>query len=111
VVTDVGDSAWIVNATGRVTRPRNAQALAAACEELLDVGPTGRKTLGQAARNRVIELFSLPTVVAEYEVLYESMIASPATSKKRSDRTYRSVAKVYSDERVDGLLQNPDELG
>ena len=99
VVTDVGDSAWMVNATGRVTRPRDAQALAAACKELLDLGPAGRETLGQAARNRVVDLFSLSTVVAEYEALYETMIASAATSKKSSDRAYQSVGEMYSDEK------------
>lgn len=99
VVTDVGDSAWMVNATGRVTRPRDAQALALACEELLDLGPTGRKTLGLAARNRVVELFSLGTVVAEYEALYETMIASAATPTKSPNRAYQRVGEMYSDEK------------
>lgn len=75
VVTDVGDSAWMLSDTGRVVPPRNAKALAGACEELLALGPAGRKALGAAARNRVIDLFSLGTVVAQYEDLYESTVA------------------------------------
>jgi len=76
VVTDVGDSAWMLNKTGRVVPPRNAEALAAAVDELLELGSEGRKVLGAAARNRVIELFSLGKVVAEYESLYEETVAA-----------------------------------
>lgn len=99
VVTDVGDSAWILSGTGRVTPPRNAKALAAACEELLALGQAGRETLGLAARARVVELFSLATVVAEYEALYETMLATAAAAGKHSGRAYQPVAEMYSDEK------------
>ncbi len=82
VVTDVGDSAWILSGTGRVVRPRDAGALAAALNELLALGVEGRSTLGVAARARVVELFSLTTVVAEYEALYETMLAAAAPPVK-----------------------------
>lgn len=99
VVTDVGDSAWILGGTGRVTPPRDAKALAAACEELLALGRTGRETLGRAARARVVELFSLPIVVGEYEALYETMLATAAAAGKNSGRAYPAVSEVYSDEK------------
>jgi glycosyltransferase involved in cell wall biosynthesis len=99
VVTDVGDSAWILNGTGRVTPPRDAKALAAGCEELLALGREGRETLGQAARARVVELFSLSTVVAEYEALYEMMLATATAAGNNSGRTYQTVGEVYSDEK------------
>jgi glycosyltransferase involved in cell wall biosynthesis len=82
VVTDVGDSAWMLSDTGRVVPTRNATALAAACEELLQLGPAGRKALGLLARKRVIELFSLGTVVAEYESLYESAMGADCAPDK-----------------------------
>jgi glycosyltransferase involved in cell wall biosynthesis len=82
VVTDVGDSAWMLNSTGRVVPPRNSEALVAACVELLELGPSGREALGQAARNRVIELFSLDTVVSEYEVLYETTTVNAAQKNR-----------------------------
>ena len=75
VVTDVGDSSWMVNGTGRVVPPRDAGALASACIDLLEMGPEGRTSLGSAARNRVVGLFSLKTVVSEYEALYEKIVA------------------------------------
>jgi glycosyltransferase involved in cell wall biosynthesis len=99
VVTDVGDSAWILSGTGRVTPPRDAKELAAACEELLALGREGRETLGQAARARVVELFSLSTVVAEYEALYEMMLATATAAGNNSGRTYQTVSEVYSDEK------------
>jgi glycosyltransferase involved in cell wall biosynthesis len=98
VVTDVGDSAWMVTSTGRVTPPRDAKALAAACEELLELGPAGREVLGLKARSRVVELFSLSRVVAEYEALYETMLATDAAQSKGSDRAYHPVREMYSDE-------------
>ena len=75
VVTDVGDSAWIVGNTGRVVPPRNPEALANAWKELIDQGAEGREVLGKAARARIIEYFSIDSVVAQYESLYESAIA------------------------------------
>jgi glycosyltransferase involved in cell wall biosynthesis len=82
VVTDVGDLAWMLNSTGRVVAPRDPEALAAACEELLELGAAGREALGLASRNRVVELFSLATVVAEYEALYESTIETAGAGDK-----------------------------
>lgn len=84
VVTDVGDSAWMLSNTGRVVPPRDAKALAAACEELLELGAAGREALGLAGRNRVVEMFSLATVVAEYEDLYETTIEAAAPHDKRA---------------------------
>jgi glycosyltransferase involved in cell wall biosynthesis len=75
VVTDIGDSAWMVDSTGRVVPPRNPEALAKGWRELIELGRQERVNLGQAARARVIEHFSLDSVVAQYESLYESVIA------------------------------------
>jgi glycosyltransferase involved in cell wall biosynthesis len=76
VVTDVGDSAWIVGDTGRVVPPRNSEVLAQAWKELIDMGSEGREALGKAARARIMECFSLDSVVAQYEELYESLLAN-----------------------------------
>ncbi|MEG4320537.1 MULTISPECIES: glycosyltransferase [unclassified Microcoleus] len=74
VVTDVGDSAWIVSNTGRIVSPKNPKALADAWKELIKVGLEGRNALGKAARTRIIENFSLDSIVAQYEELYESVL-------------------------------------
>jgi glycosyltransferase involved in cell wall biosynthesis len=70
VVTDVGDSAWIVGDTGRVVPARNAEALAKGLADLIQMGTDRRRSLGQQARQRVIDHFSLDTVVRRYEQLY-----------------------------------------
>lgn len=73
VVTNVGASARIVGDTGRVVPPRDATALAAAWQELLDLGPAGRELLGLRARARVETHYGLDSVVRQYETLYERL--------------------------------------
>jgi len=74
VVTDVGDSAWIVGSTGKVVPRSDPVALAAAWKSLILIGRGERQALGILARQRVIEKFSLEPVVDQYEELYESLI-------------------------------------
>ena len=74
VVTDVGDSAWIVGNTGRVVPPQNSEALANAWSSLILLSREDRQVLGEAARSRIIESFSLDSVVSRYEQLYESVL-------------------------------------
>lgn len=74
VVTDVGDSGWIVGNTGIVVPPKEPKALADAWKDLIELNSEGRKALGQAARARIIEYFSLESVVTQYEALYENLI-------------------------------------
>jgi glycosyltransferase involved in cell wall biosynthesis len=75
VVTDVGDSAWLVADTGRVAPPRDVPALAAALDAMLALRPEARARLGADARARVAEHFSLARVVAQYHDLYASLAA------------------------------------
>jgi glycosyltransferase involved in cell wall biosynthesis len=69
-VTDVGDAALIVGDTGRVVPPRDPQALAAAWQELIEMGAEKRAELGTRARQRVEERFSFPAIASRYEALY-----------------------------------------
>lgn len=78
VVTDVGDSVEIVSDTGKVVPPKDPQALAAAWQELIDLGKEGREKLGIAARNRVIDRFSLDKIVDLYQQLWiQSLYSIP----------------------------------
>lgn len=74
VVTNVGDSAWIVGESGKVVPPSSSQTLAQAWQKLIELGAEGRRTLGQLARERIIHNFSLDSIVNQYEELYESLI-------------------------------------
>lgn len=70
VVTDVGDSSQIVGDTGLVIPPRNHFLLAEALSKMIDLGPDGRRILGQNARNRIDCNYDLPEIVKQYEDLY-----------------------------------------
>ncbi len=75
VVTDVGDSANIVGETGFVVPPRDPQALAKAWMNLLQISFDDRCRLGEKARNRIIDNFSLEKVIPMYEELYRELCA------------------------------------
>ena len=81
VVTDVGDSAIIVAQTGMVVPIHDPAALAAAIGRLVAGGAQLRLAMGAAARLRIEQNYALPTVVAQYEALYESFrsVAGPAS--------------------------------
>jgi glycosyltransferase involved in cell wall biosynthesis len=73
VVTNVGDAARIVGETGIVVPPKDPVALAEGWRKLIALGAEGRGQLGQAARARIQQHYSLTGVVRQYEDLYESV--------------------------------------
>ena len=77
VVTDVGDSGFIVGDTGKVVSPGQAQSLAAAWSEILELDPGQRSALGLAARARVSEMFELGAVARRYEEVFLDLAARP----------------------------------
>lgn len=74
-VTDVGDAAWVVGEHGIALPPADPEALAGAWETLIRMGSRERRRMGEAARRRVLDHFSLESVVARYEALYASAAA------------------------------------
>ena len=75
VVTDVGDSALIVDKTGIVVPPGDPHALAEAWRKLIEAGFAARHRLGMAARHRVQQHFALPAIVERYQAIYAQMAA------------------------------------
>ena len=78
VVTDVGDSAYIVGETGKAVPPRDSSRLAGALLDLLALPPENRMELGMAARKRTQQNFDIHAVVHRYEQLYLDTIGSRA---------------------------------
>ncbi|MEN9566044.1 MAG: hypothetical protein RLZZ69_1240, partial [Cyanobacteriota bacterium] len=74
VVTDIGDSAWIVGDTGKVVPPKNPTALAQAWQEVMTMDISVKANLGKLARKRIINKFSLISIVDRYENLYQSLV-------------------------------------
>ncbi|MFH0787165.1 MAG: glycosyltransferase [Pseudomonadota bacterium] len=75
VVTDTGDSAYLVGETGISVPPRDPEALAEGWVRLIDMKETGRKALGMAARERIDRFFSIGKVAAQYEALYRRILS------------------------------------
>ena len=73
-VTDIGDCARMVGDTGTVVTPRDAEALCRAWEKTLEMSEQERLKIGMAARQRVMELFSLQNIVRQYEKLYSDTL-------------------------------------
>lgn len=73
VVTDVGDSARIVGETGEVVLPRDPDGLTKAMLRLTATSPEDRKQLTTAARKRIEEHYSLPSVIDRMSRLYETL--------------------------------------
>lgn len=67
IVTDVGDSAWIVDDTGFTVKPKNPQKLAEACTKLLDFNQLQYEELKSKSRNRITSKFSINTAVMSTE--------------------------------------------
>lgn len=73
VVTDVGDSARLAGDEDAVVPPADETALATALADRLGLGRDSLARLGQAARQRIVDRYSLDTVVARYAGFYESL--------------------------------------
>jgi glycosyltransferase involved in cell wall biosynthesis len=74
VVTDVGDSAYIVGDTGFVVQPENPELLAKGIIQFLNLSKNEREHLGKIARERVQNHFSLDLIVRKYEDVYISLL-------------------------------------
>lgn len=71
VVTDVGDSAEIVGATGRVVEVDDMQGLASYIVGLLDLQWVQKIDLGRQARERIAAHFEIGEVTRSYQAFYE----------------------------------------
>ena len=74
VVTDAGDSAYVVGETGVVVPPSNPEALAQGMDRLIIMLPEERRRLGEAARRRVQENFDITMIVKRLETLYSGLV-------------------------------------
>lgn len=71
VVTDVGDSAWIVGDSGVVVEPNNPEALAAGWISCLS---QDQHELGGKARERILENFSVNCLVSASKQAFEDLL-------------------------------------
>jgi glycosyltransferase involved in cell wall biosynthesis len=76
VVTDVGDAREIVGDTGITVQPRDPEQLAAALGRLLTTPAGARRELGQRARQRILENYSISRMVEDSLCLYRTLAGS-----------------------------------
>lgn len=74
VVTNVGDSAHLVGATGVVVAPGNPVEMVKAWQYFLQLDPQTKLRLAYDTRRRIADNFSLPVIVGKYERAYEQLV-------------------------------------
>lgn len=74
VVTNVGDSGFVVGDTGVIVPAKNIEALTRGIEFIVNMPKSEREILGMSARQRIIDNFSIESVVKKYSDLYEEII-------------------------------------
>jgi glycosyltransferase involved in cell wall biosynthesis len=77
IATNVSDVATIMGDAGMLIEVGDAVGLADAMLAMLDMGGKGREALGNAAREHIIDKYSLESVVTRYEAHYAAL-AGPA---------------------------------
>ncbi len=82
VATDVGDSAAIIGAAGRIAQPGDPDAFANAISEIAAMSPAERRTLGRIGRDRVLQEYAIDRVVERYSELYRDILARKDSRRK-----------------------------
>lgn len=82
VVTDVGDSAWLVDDAGWVVPAQDAISMSNACQQILAASPAERAALSHRARQRMEQNFDITVIARQYKEIWRDVIAEhrqPAT--------------------------------
>lgn len=74
VATDVGDTALIIGDTGIIVPPRNPEELSSSWNKMIEYGFKKRVLLGELARKRIEDLFSIQKIAGTYECLYNNVL-------------------------------------
>jgi glycosyltransferase involved in cell wall biosynthesis len=75
VATDVGDTAALIADTGISVPAGDPQALADGWRLILSMDPAARRTMGEEARRRIQENFSIQLIARRYEALYSQILS------------------------------------
>lgn len=95
VVTDVGDSAEIVGKTGLVIPPGDPDALCDALLAMLTLTPDERAELGSQARRRILDHFSVTSLVDRTSTALLTLVGDPplqstnGSAQKASSHRYK----------------------
>jgi glycosyltransferase involved in cell wall biosynthesis len=76
--------------TGFLVGPGDAKALAAAIEQLIDMGPEARVAMGRRGRDRAGRLYTKAALQASTLQIYDRLLERSSTGSKHSERTMPS---------------------
>jgi glycosyltransferase involved in cell wall biosynthesis len=74
VATDVGDTAYLIGDSGFTVPPKDPQALSGGWGRLLEMSGAERAALGERARQRIEQYFSITQITRRYEALYQQIV-------------------------------------
>jgi glycosyltransferase involved in cell wall biosynthesis len=74
VVTDVGDAGVLLGDSGLVVSPQDPQGLAQGLLTLIQSSPETRASLGDIARKRIEENYSIEAIKRQYEEMYQKVM-------------------------------------
>jgi glycosyltransferase involved in cell wall biosynthesis len=81
VVTDVGDSAWLIDDAGITVPPQDANAMATACLRLLQASPEERQSLSHRARQRMEQHFDIHVIARQYRDIWQEILTQRASTR------------------------------
>lgn len=84
VVTDVGDSAWLVDDAGWVVPSQDRAAMAEACQQILRMPATQRAALSERARQRMEQNFDIAVIARQYEEIWRDVLAEKSQPVARA---------------------------
>jgi glycosyltransferase involved in cell wall biosynthesis len=110
VCTDVGGVAEAVADAGIVVPPRDPRAVARACVTLL-VDHELRARMAQAARSRVLRLFTLEESIAAYRRVYDSVAGASAEPALVAPAVALAAVTVRVEQSGEGRQPAPRQVG
>ena len=72
IATDVGDSRLIVDDCGYIIKPDNEEELTKAIYEFLNSNSDNRTNLGQCARKRIVENYTIQSTIEKFSRVYSA---------------------------------------
>jgi glycosyltransferase involved in cell wall biosynthesis len=99
VATDVGGVAEALADTGRLVPPRDPEAMARACLELLRDAAL-RRRLGTAARARALAQFTVDRAIGAFAGIYTDLARSAADRSAAAERWRHDPRQAIRDERL-----------
>ena len=93
VVTNVGDSAWLIENAGRVIPAQDAPAMARACVEILSSPAVERAALSRCARQRMERSFDIHVIARQYHDIWHEVLGRSGQSSVLRGQSAENLSK------------------